>query len=106
MFSLSVARARPVAGAGPVLYPFPYYKTLSGVFATNSVASLRMLPCRTHCPRPSICIMYLWVLNGLWDHSACPILPRDTPPKASQSVGFGGLGDGEPPGAGRAWMGL
>ena len=38
-------------------YPFPY-QTLSGVFATNSGIASHVLPCRTHWPRPSTCIMY------------------------------------------------
>ena len=32
----------------------------------------------------------------------CHVTPRQKPPK----VGFGGFGDGAPPGAVRAWMGL
>jgi hypothetical protein len=64
------------------IYPFPH-QTLSGVFATNSgIAPHAALP---HSLPASKHMHHVWVWNGLWDHSVCPMLPRDTPPKASQS---------------------
>ena len=64
------------------LYPLPY-QTLSGVFATNSgIAPHAALP---HPLPPSKHVHHVWVWNGLWNHSVCPILPRDTSPEASRS---------------------
>ena len=39
------------------IYPFPYTRPLVA-YSPLTLASLRMLPCRTHWPRPSTCIMY------------------------------------------------
>ena len=62
--------------------PLPY-QTLSGVFATNSgIAPHAALP---HTLPPSKHVHHVWVWNGLWNHSVCPILPRDTSPEASRS---------------------
>ena len=73
-------------------------------YSPLTLASLRMLPCRTHCPRPSMCIMYgCGTACGTTLFARyCHVTPRQRPPK----VGFGGFGDGAPPGAVRAWIGL
>jgi len=39
------------------VYPFPYQTPLVA-YSPLTLASPRMLPCRTHCPHPSMCIMY------------------------------------------------
>ena len=74
--------------------PFPYclYQTLSGVVAANSgIAPHAALPHPLPAPKH---MHHVWVWNGLWDHSlfARLVLPRDTPPKASQRAksAFGG----------------
>ena len=78
---LSTAPPRPCS-------PFPSSQTLRecGVFATNSgwhrsACCTGALP----CPLPPPKHIHLWVWNGLWDHSVCPILPSETSLKASQS---------------------
>ena len=76
-------------------------------FATMTLASLRtcwLLHCRAHLPRPSMCIMYgcRTAREITLFARYCLVTPRQKPPK----VGFGGFGDGSPPGAVRAWMGL
>ena len=73
-------------------------------YSPLTLASLRMLPCRTHCPRPSMCIMYgCGTACGTTLFARyCHVTPRQKPPK----VGFGWFGDGAPPGAVRAWMDL
>ena len=52
-----------------------------------SLATLRMLHCRAHCPRPSICIMYGCGTAHETTLFAryCLVTPRQKPPK----VGFG-----------------
>ena len=78
-------------------------------YSPLTLASLRMLPCRTHCPRPSMCIMYgCGTACGITLFARyCHLTPRQKPPK----VGSGGFGDGAPPGApkptsGGFWRGL
>ena len=73
-------------------------------YSPLTLASLRMLPCRTHCPLPSMCIMYgCGTACGTTLFARyCHVTPRQKPPK----VGSGGFGDGAPPGAVRAWIGL
>ena len=73
-------------------------------YSPLTLASLRMLPCRTHCPRPSMCIMYgCGTACGTTLFARyCHVTPRQKPPK----VGSGWFGDGAPPGAVRAWIGL
>ena len=81
----------------PLLRPLVAYSPLT-------LASLRMLPCRTHWPRPSTCIMHgCGTACGTTLFARyCHVTPRQKPPK----VGSGGFGDGAPPGAVRAWIGL
>ena len=81
----------------------PYARPLVA-YSPLTLASLRMLPCRTHCPRPSMCIMYgCGTACGTTLFARyCHVTPRQKPPK----VGSGGFGDGAPPGAVRAWIGL
>ena len=40
------------------MYPLPLSPLVSGAYTPLTPASLRMLPCRAHWPRPSISIMY------------------------------------------------
>ena len=68
---------------GVSFHPYQLSPLVSGVFATNSgIAPHAALP---HPLPPSKHVHHVWVWNGLWNHSVCPILPRDTSPKASQS---------------------
>ena len=85
----------------PLPQPDPYALV---AYSPLTLASLRMLPCRTHCPRPSMCIMYgCGTACGITLFARyCHVTPRQKPPK----VGSGGFGDGAPPGAVRAWIGL
>ena len=70
------------------VYPFtPINLSSSGAYTPLTPASLRMLPCRAHWPRPSISIMYGCgtVCEITLFARYCLVIPRQKPPK----VGFG-----------------
>ena len=73
-----------------------------------SLATLRMLHSRAHCPRPSMCIMYgCGTACGTTLFARyCLVTPRQKPPEVGFGAPGGGVGDGAPPGAVRAWIGL
>ena len=65
----------------------PLSPLVSGAYTPLTPASLRMLPCRAHWPRPSISIMYGCgtVCDITLFARYCLVIPRQKPPK----VGFG-----------------
>ena len=78
---------------GVSFHPYQLSPLVSGAYTPLTPASLRMLPCRAHWPRPSISIMYGCgtVCEITLFARYCLVIPRQKPPK----VGFGApTGDG------------